>query len=343
MAKTNKKTNDTPSKTNVDTPITEAITVENTSEKTLNPMDFVTQGVSKPVIPSVTVDDLKKEQEKTRKMLLAKELLEAGYSVRDVCKNVGLKKSLVAKASKNLRSTTKSKAKSLYMEKPFEDALKKTEEDSLLSEGWMIATYRKLLKMKIEYEMMAKIGLVGSSEGNGSSGKTKIDINGLLFAKALGGNGGNKEILELLGAMKNLGFIGQENNALDTFSKFSELQDKGVERYKDIQQKALATAQAQSQKTLIESVAKKAIEIGSKFVSQPKIPSPNTLGIPEPATIEAPSSVGLLPTQKAFLEKTSLEGLSLPLPKAPIKDNSALGYNNFTNPYSKTTLKGGKK
>jgi len=336
QAETDAKTKpDTSSETNVDTPIT----VENTSKNTLKPIDFI----SKPVIPSVTVtvDDLEKEQVKAKKMMLARELLENGYSVRDVVANVGLKKSLVAKASKNLRSTTKSKAKSLYMEKPFEDALKKTEEESLLGEGWMIQTYRRLLKMKLEYEMMSKLGLIGGSGANGST--SKIDINGLLFAKALGG-GGNKEILELLGAMKNLGFMGQSDNSLENFSKYSELQDKGVERYKDIQQKALATAQAQSQKTLIENVASKAIEIGSKLVTQPRIPNPSPVNspIPEPAQIEAPSS--LLPSQEAYFHKTrigSLENLTLPKVENPTVQDSSLGFSNLEK-FARDKAKGGK-
>lgn len=341
MSKKSKKTTDTPSKTKGDTPITEAVTVEKTTEKTLKPNDFIIKPVSTGVTSTVTEDDLEKEQAKAKKMMLARELLENGYSVRDVVANVGLKKSLVAKASKNLRSTTKLKAKAAYLEKPYADALKKTEEEeSLLGEGWMVGVFRRLVKMKVELQMMTKLGLIGGPQGNGMN-SSKIDINGLLFAKALGG-GGNKEILELLGAMKNLGFMGQADNSLEAFSKYSELQDAGVQRYKDIQSKALATAQAQSQKTLIENVASKAIEVGSKILTTPRIPKPGIpMDIPAPANIEAPSSMGLLPKQKEFLQKTSLEGLSLPLPKAPIKDDPSLGYNNFNSPYNKS--RGGRK
>jgi len=287
--------------------------------------------------------DLKKEQEKTKKMLLATQLLESGFSVRDVSRELKLSKSLVERASKKVNRETSSRPRQEYMEQPFKKALEESEADeSLLSTGWFEKTYRRLLRMRIEFKMMQNMGLLGEPDGNASQKTQKIDVNGLLFAKAISGSGSNKEILELLATLKTMGLLGnsQQANAFETYTKIQELEKNAIEQHSKVEEQAFARAEANATKNLIVKTIDKfgepLMNLGKGMLKPPNIPNPT---MPQPMNpVFAEPHSGILPPNP---NPTPLENLTLPsIPKkTPIipqqnpvipQDPDHLGYSNLS-------------
>jgi transposase-like protein len=243
-------------------------------------------------------------------MMLVKELLEAGYTVRDVCSELGVKKTLVEKVSKKLRQETASNPRAKYLEKPFADKLREMEaaegEDSLLSGNWLTQTYQRLAKMRVEFSMMKKMGLIEDDGGSASS--QRIDINSILIAKALGNNGGNKELIELIAAFKQIGVLGtpQTDNFMEKYAAMENIKDAAVQKNTQITTAAYSAAKSESDKNFAKELVGKAIETFSpvlkNIATKPvNIPSPTPEGIPGP----------LMPPSQSELESLSLNLPSL--------------------------------
>jgi transposase-like protein len=276
--------------------------METPSQSRKTSVSVVSAQVSDPV---VSEKDLRREQEKAKKMMLIRELLESGYSVRDVCSELGVKKTLVEKVSKKLRQETASSgsAKAVYLDKPYRDTLTKMEqaedEDSLLAGNWLTETYRRLARMRIEFSLMKKMGLIEGGEDGNASTSPRIDINGILIAKALGGNNGNKEIIELIAAFKQMGVLAQPqaDNFLEKYSQLEAVKSKSIEDYEKLQSRAMQQVQGQQNRSLIEKAVDGLVPVAKSLITSAaqKVPAPS---IPLPQNIEG------------------LEGLRLPLPQA---------------------------
>ncbi len=161
--------------------------------------------------PELTEEDLANQRERMLKTKSAREMLETGFTVRDVAEELKLPKGFVEKISKTIRreEVTASSARAENMARPYKYAnekLKKSEDDdeSLLDSGWILKMQRKLMKMKIEQDMMKRMGLLGDDNNNGGAGK--LDLQQLLLAKIVSGGEslGAKELTEFASALKNL-------------------------------------------------------------------------------------------------------------------------------------------
>jgi transposase-like protein len=286
----------------------------------------------------VSGKDLRKEQERARKMMLVKELLESGYTVRDVCSELGVKKTLVEKVSKKLRQEAVSNGspKQKYLDRPYADKLREMEaadEDSLLSGNWLTSTYQRLAKMRIEFSMMKKMGLIEGDDGSTSTTQ-KIDLNALLIAKAVGGSS-TKEMAEMLALLKSMGLIGEPkgDDFMQKYTQMETLKDSAVAKHSMIQAQAFAAAKSETDRNFTRELINKGLETVSPLLKNiatkpANIPSPTPeSGIPGPLSAPTPSE---------------LESLRLPSPhdappiaeriQGSIVDDSAIGYTNISKP-----------
>jgi hypothetical protein len=284
--------------------------------------------------PKITERDLQKHNERLQKAKMASELLSVGYSVRDVAVQTGLPKGFVEKLSKKVRSesdstTTTTDAKKEYLNKPFEYGLKKLKEEDEDDESlldWGRKTRRRIDKWAMERDMMREAGLIGGNrDDNGSS---RINIHELLLAKILasGGSTSGQELASFAASLVSV-FAQPKNTAdpIEAFSKLQNLENVGIERYKNLQATAFQQAQASANKGIIQQaidVLAPSVNNLTKALTQPQnIPQPTA---PAPA-IPAPDVSNLPQGEVLGVADGSLEKLSL-------EDSANLGYSNLNRP-----------
>lgn len=307
--------------------------------KTLESVESVHTEDTKPSLVSVsepepsTVEEqlsqaAKLEMARRKQDKIAAEMLASGFSVRETAAELQLPKSRVEKISKQTERETRTNERQEYLNKPYEEMNRKMseieeeKEDSLLASGWVEKTYRKLLRMKIESDMMRKMGLLGNDgENNGGS---RINVQELLLVKlaASGGQSSAEELSKFASAMKSL-FAPQQTDALDTFAKLQEIETKGVEKFKQAQAEIESKVSQKNTTNLVEKLVSEGARVASSFLSKP----PSVPNLPPPTS---------LLTSQVVEPNTIVEAVPSALETASeiqqTVDNSALGYTNLNKP-----------
>lgn len=301
--------------------------------------------VTQPVESSLTVheSELEKERIKAERMLLAMQLLEAGYSIRTIHEQTKISKGVIEKASKRLqkRPGRTTAARTRWNEKPYADALKKEanyDEDlqyDLFESGWYERQWNKMQKMKIQMNMMEQFGLITRNPQHNNP-RQQIDINSILLTKAASG-GSLKEIAEMLSIFKNMGMIGGEDTFLQKYQAMEVLKDKAVKQHAEIEQTAYAKADRDSLKNVITKGFEEGLpvigELAKKVIGKPKIPHPS-LEMPEPVNpvLAQPHSGILAPPNPGSLESLKLPvtpGKTVIVPEATELPDD-VGYSNLS-------------
>ena len=237
------------------------------------------------------------------KSKLAKEMLENAFSVRDVAEELELPKGFIEKISKTIRreESAKGNPRIRYMNRPYEEALEKEDDnESLVDSGWIVKLRRKLLKQKIELDMMHEIGLL--NDGNGH--RQQIDIQRLLELRIV--SGGEKstaaELTAFATGLMPLVVASQKketDDPISVFGKLQQIQTQGIEAYKSVQAQALAAAKSEADKGFVKEVVSKVASAAEPILK-------GFLNKPPAVPVPSPEIPGSMEIQQGALETLNL-------------------------------------
>ncbi|MCJ7634461.1 hypothetical protein MUP77_18970 [Candidatus Bathyarchaeota archaeon] len=312
-------------------------TMENASEPLSDASVLDVENEMQKLVPhrrELSESDLKREQERLGKIKIAQEMLQTGWSVREVSQELKLPKSLIEKLSKKL-SASESRPRGYgyreeYLQRPYRRALQESEDEDEDLVEWARKENVKIMKMTIQMGMMRRNGLLGSDDG-ASTQTQKIDINSILIAKALGNNGGTKEMAEMLNLFKSMGLLGEPkaDDFMQKYAAMESLKDSAVAKNNAMQTQAFQQAKASADQGFTKEIVGKLVDAAAPFVKNLTVRPVNIPGATEATASIPPPLAG--PTQ-AELESLSLPLHPEPLQGVPVLDDSAVGYSNLNKP-----------